>query len=57
MHRQKTLPLDDQESLETLWDGFPEEHRREVSRLYSRLMARAAGGEKPREENDDERED
>jgi hypothetical protein len=55
MHRQKTLPLDGQESRDALWDGFPEEHRREVSRLYARLMAKAVRGENPKEENDDER--
>jgi len=37
MHRQKTLPLDGQESLEALWEWFPEEGRREVSCLYARL--------------------
>jgi len=53
MHRQKTLPLDDQEPLEALWERFPAAHRREVSRLYARLMAKAVHGEKPKEENDD----
>ena len=57
MHRQKTLPLDDQEPLEALWERFPGEHRREVSRLYARLMAKAVRGEKSKGENDDEREE
>jgi hypothetical protein len=57
MHRQKTLPLVDQESLNALWEEFAEENRREVSRLYSRLMAKAVRGEKPKGENDDEREE
>ncbi len=38
MHGQKTLPLDGQASLDALWERFPEESRREVSRLYARLM-------------------
>lgn len=57
MHRQKTLPLDGQESLEALWEWFPEEGRGEVSRLYARLMAKAVRGEKRKGENDDEREE
>ena len=57
MHRQKTLPLDVQKSLDALWEGFPEEDRREASHLYARLMAKAVRGEKTEEENDDEREE
>ncbi len=57
MHRQKTLPLDNQESLDALWERFPEESRREVSRLYARLMAEAVRSERPMEENNDERVD
>ena len=57
MHRQKTLPLDGQKSLDALWEGFPEEDRREVSRLYARLMAAAVRGERRKEENNDERDD
>jgi hypothetical protein len=57
MHRQKTLPLYGQESLEALWERFPEEGRREVSRLYARLMAKAVRGEESKGENDDEREE
>ena len=55
LHRQKTLPLDGQESLDALWERFPEEGRREVSRLYARLMAQAVRGESEssEEENDD----
>ncbi len=55
MHRQKTLPLDGQASLDALWERFPEESRREVSRLYARLMAQAVRGERAMEENNDER--
>jgi len=57
MHRQKTLPLDGQESLEALWEWFPEEGRREVSCLYARLRAKAVRGEKSKEDNDDERDE
>lgn len=55
MHRQKALPLDGQESLEALWERFPEEARREVTRLYARLMVAAVRGEKPKEKKDDDR--
>ena len=55
MHRQKTLPLDGQESLDALWEGFPEESRREVTRLYARLMAAAVRGEESKEKKDDGR--
>ncbi len=47
MHRQKTLPLDGQASLDPLWERFPEESRREVSRLYARLIAKAVRSERP----------
>ena len=57
MDRQKTLPLDGQQSLDALWERFPEEGRREVSRLYARWMAEAVRGERPMEENNDERDD
>ena len=57
MHRQKTLPLDGQASLDTLWERFSEESRREVSRLYARLMAEAVRSERAMEENNDERDD
>jgi hypothetical protein len=53
MQRQKTLPLDGEQSLEALWEGFPEEGRREVTRLYARLMAAAVRGEEGKEENDE----
>jgi len=53
MQRQKPLPLDGEPSLEVLWEGFPEEGRREVTRLYACLMAAAVRGEQPREENDE----
>ena len=56
MQRQKPLPLDGQESLEALWERFSEEGRREVSRLYARLMAKAVRGEKPKEGNDEREE-
>ncbi len=57
MHRQKTLPLDGQASLDALWERFSEESRREVSRLYARLMAEAVHSERLMEENNDERDD
>jgi hypothetical protein len=57
MHRQKALPLDGQESLAALWERFPEEGRREVARLYARLMAAAVRGETPKEKKDDGREE
>lgn len=57
MHRQKTLPLDGRESRDALWERFPEEGRREVSRLYARLIATAVRGERPKEKNDEERDD
>ena len=57
MHRQNTLPLDDQEALDALWERFPEEGRREVAELYARLMAAAVRGEKEKEQSDDEPED
>lgn len=53
MQRQKTLPLDGEESLDALWERFPEEDRKEVTRLYARLMAAAVCGEEPKEENDE----
>jgi len=53
MQRQKTLPLDGEQSLDALWERFPEEGRREVTRLYARLMAAAVRGEEPKEENDE----
>jgi len=41
MHRQQTLPLDGQQSLDALWQRFPEKGRREVIQIYARLMALA----------------
>ena len=55
MHRQKTLPLDGQPSLDALWERFPEEGRREATQLYAHLMAQAVRSESSKEENDDER--
>lgn len=57
MHRQKTLPLDGQQSLDALWERFPEECRRELSRLYARLMAAAVCRERAKEQNDDKRDE
>jgi len=42
MLKQKWLKLFDPESLETLWEAFPESARREVTRQYARLMARTS---------------
>jgi hypothetical protein len=41
MPRQRWLPLG--EVLEELWERFPSQARRQVVKLYARLMARAAG--------------
>ena len=57
MRRQKTLPLDGEQSLVTSWERFPEEGRREVTRLYARLMATAVRGKEPKEENDEQRDE
>ena len=43
--RLKEFQLE-QASLDALWERFPEESRREVRRLYARLMAEAVRGEK-----------
>ncbi len=51
MHRQKTLPLDGQESLEALWQRFPEEGRREVIAIYAHLLALAVHGVRKKEES------
>lgn len=57
MQRQKPLPLDGEQSLGALWEGFPEEGQREVTRLYARLIAAAVRGEEPQEENDEKRDE
>jgi hypothetical protein len=57
MQRQKTLPLDGEQSLDALWERFPEEGRTEVTRLYARFMATAVRGKEPKEENDEERDE
>ena len=40
MHRQRWLGFVQQELLESLWDRFPEEARRQVTEHYARLLAR-----------------
>jgi hypothetical protein len=57
MHRQKTLPLDGQESLEALWQRFLEEGRREVIAIYARLLALAVHGERKKEKSSDKLKD
>lgn len=57
MHRQRTLPLDGQESLEALWRRFPEEGRREVIAIYARLLALAIHGERKKEKSRDKLKD
>jgi hypothetical protein len=39
MPKQLWLELIEQENLEALWEGFPEEARSEVTQQYARLMA------------------
>jgi hypothetical protein len=39
MPKQLWLDLIEQENLEALWEGFPEEARSEVTQQYARLMA------------------
>lgn len=43
MDRQRRLPFEEQEQLDELWVRVPEAERRELVRLYGRLLARAAG--------------
>jgi hypothetical protein len=42
MVKQQWLAFLEEERLERLWEGFPEQARREVTEHYARLMARAA---------------
>ena len=39
MHKQLWLGFIEQQGVEALWEGFPEQARREVTELYARLMA------------------
>jgi hypothetical protein len=39
MPKQLWLELIEQEDIEALWEGFPEEARREVTQQVARLMA------------------
>jgi len=57
MHRQKTLPLDGQESLEALWQRFPEEGRREVIAICARLLTLAVPRKKEKEKSSDQLKD
>ena len=41
MMKQQRLAFLEQESLETIWEQFPEQARDEVTRQVARLMARA----------------
>ena len=42
MIKQRRLAFLETECLETLWEQFPEQARREVAQHYARLMARAS---------------
>lgn len=42
MFKQRWLELFEPERLERLWEGFPEQARREVTHQYARLMARTS---------------
>jgi hypothetical protein len=42
MPRQRQLSLGDQEVPEALWERFPRESRRQVVKLYARLIGRVA---------------
>jgi len=42
MIKQRRLAFLEQEYLEVLWERFPEQARKEVTRYYARLMARAS---------------
>ena len=42
MQKQKTLPLCGDESLDGLWERFPECSREELIIVYARLIAAAA---------------
>lgn len=39
MHKQLWLGLGEQENSEVLWEGFPEQARRDVTQQVARLMA------------------
>jgi hypothetical protein len=39
MRKQMWIEFIEQERLERLWAGFPEQARREVTELYARVMA------------------
>ncbi len=39
MQKQLRLDLIEQEDIEALWEGFPDQARREVTQQYARLMA------------------
>ena len=53
MHRQPTLPLDGKQSLDALWQRFPDKDRREVIQIYARLMALAVPRKKEKEKSSD----
>lgn len=42
MFKQKWLEFLERQSLEELWEQFPEPARRDVTHHYARLMARAS---------------
>jgi hypothetical protein len=57
MHRQPTLPLDGQQSLDALWQRFPHQGRQEVIRIYARLIALAVPRKKEKEKSSDQLKD
>jgi hypothetical protein len=57
MHRQPTLPLDGQQSLDALWQRFPDKDRREVIQIYARLMVLAVPRKKEKEKTSDQPKD
>jgi hypothetical protein len=47
MHRQRPLPLNDEEELAALWERLPSRSRRQLIVLTGQLMARAARAASP----------
>ena len=44
MNKQRTLPLTNEATIESLWERFPQPNRDELVKLYAQLIARAAVG-------------
>ena len=43
MPRQKWLPFEGRERLDVFWEEFPEQEKRDVIKLYARMITRVAG--------------